>query len=149
MPDWTKVDWEELNKEPQHEQIRGVEFNVFFSPYDMPEAVCGEYDPKRDRFLIRFKYLGGQEKLRREELDEYVTLGFGRASRRLLEIAIDAKALGATGIGLAWGAVANDVDAALKKIAHGDRAKNIEAASGAIRQNRIANELEKVMSSGA
>lgn len=148
MCDWMKVDWEELNKEPQPEEIRGVMFDVFFSPYDMPKDVCGDYDPKRERFVIRFRYLDGEEKLRREPIDEYVTFGFGKSSNRLLEIAVDTEALGASGVGLTWGAVADDVDAALKRMAHGDRARNIAAASGAIRQNRIASELEKTIVAG-
>lgn len=88
MPGWTQVDWDELN-EPRTEEISGVEVTVFFSPYDMPEAVRGKYDEDDARFVVEFKYIGGKERLKFEKQDDCITLGVGRTSNRLYKILID------------------------------------------------------------
>lgn len=92
MGKWTQVNWEQLNQ-PRQEEIRDVEVTVYFSPYDMPEAVKGEYDDKTRRFLIQFRYLGGEEPIDYRDQDEHITLGIGRTTKRLHEIQVDVEKL--------------------------------------------------------
>ena len=95
MGKWAHVDWERLN-EPRHEMIRGVQVTVYFSPYDMPEAVKGEYDKQKDRFSIQFRYLGGDERIHYRVQDEHITLGIGETTKRLHEIQVDVEKLKAS-----------------------------------------------------
>jgi hypothetical protein len=95
-PIWIEIDPSKYDEDQAVEQS-GVEFHVFISPYDMPEAVRGDYEPLKDRFVITFKYLG-QEALKSEALDEEVTLYIGEKSNRLYRIETDVKRLGVNAV---------------------------------------------------
>jgi hypothetical protein len=92
MADWVEVDWEKLNQ-PRSEKINGIEVTVYFSPYDMPEEVKGEYRDTDQRFAIQFRYLGGEEPIDHRDADKYVRLGIGRETKRLHEILVDVTGL--------------------------------------------------------
>jgi hypothetical protein len=78
---------------------KGVQFIVFVSPYDVPEAISGSFDPKSNRFVIRFAY-SWNEPTERHEYAKGVTLLIGRKSRRLHEIEVDVTITGASRVEL-------------------------------------------------
>lgn len=51
-------DWVPLNPGriafPQHEKLRGVDITFIISPYDIPEAVRGEYHEDLRNLLLNF-----------------------------------------------------------------------------------------------
>lgn len=75
----------------------GVEFHVFISPYDMPEAVRGDFDESKRRFVIEFKYIA-TEPLEHQTPDDYVTFVVGENSRRLYRIEVDVEGMGADAV---------------------------------------------------
>jgi len=102
MAKWTKVDWDRLNT-PREEEIQGVTVSVFFSPYDMPEKVRGYYSQDRKKFIIEFRYLGGQEPLKHESTEDNIVLGIGKTTERLHEIEIDVDSAGVSEVQLRLG----------------------------------------------
>lgn len=139
MATWVSVDWDELNQ-PRHEKLNGVDVTVFFSPYDMPEAISGEYDAARKRFVIRFKYLGGIEPLRLQQTDEHFVLGIGETTGRMHEIEIDVDSLKADCVELhtSCDRIVDDVRETLQGLsATSGSTSNYMAASGAIDQQRV------------
>ena|SRR2546422_937721 len=78
---------EKLASENQ-QKLRGVRLNIFVSPYDVPDAVRGYYDPSLSRFVVEFRYMT-EEKWSPKAQDQFVTLRIGRESKRLLGIEID------------------------------------------------------------
>ena len=143
MANWVEVDWEKLNP-PRQEQIDGVGVTVYFSPYDMPEAVKGEDNDAKDRFVIRFQYLGGEEPVEYHDKDKHIQLGIGKKTGRLHEILVDVKSLQAGSVMLKMQPselVANEVKDAIAKFAKasapGSATRgNYEAASEALQQRR-------------
>lgn len=73
-------------------KLNGVDVTFYVSPYDVPEAVRGFYNEKKEQFIIEFKYLG-EEGLEKRVMDQYVTLRVGKNSKRLYVIEIDVKGL--------------------------------------------------------
>lgn len=118
MPRWIKLDAEALNK-PHHENIRGVDVEVFLSPYDVPEAVRGLYDDTIERFVIEFRYLAEEEPLAADAHDAHVALKIGRNSRRLYRIEMDVNRLKADCVALRLHVpqLVEEVDEALEKLA--------------------------------
>jgi hypothetical protein len=84
MSDWLEINPSEFSK-PEQVQIRGAKVEVFLSPYDMPEAVRGSYNKEQKKFLIEFRYIGGDEPLETEVRDD-TTLSIGRRSKRIYKI---------------------------------------------------------------
>lgn len=78
---------------------RGVEFHVFLSPYDLPEAVRGRFDSALNRFVVEFRYVT-DEPTASIIADPHVTLLVGASSKRLRQILVDVKGLGATEVAL-------------------------------------------------
>jgi hypothetical protein len=113
MSGWLSLKQNELDKGTPR-NINGVEVVVFLSPYDIPEGVRGDFDESLNRFVIRFKYVGGPEEpnepVERESHDDHVTLVVGRHSHRLYRVEIDVMRLGANGIVLK---VAQDLNEAI------------------------------------
>lgn len=99
MHEWIKLDPEKLNK-PKLETIQGVEVEVMLSPYDVPDAVGGNYDKERKRFVIEFKYASGDEPRSVEWHDQYVNFIVGRNSQRLYGLEIDVDAMNAHAVSL-------------------------------------------------
>lgn len=93
---WIDIDDERYEDERAVEEA-GVIFHVFVSPYDMPEAVMGDYDSERERFIIRFRYIE-DESLEEEVRDQYVTFYVGKHSHRLYRIEADVHGLGASSV---------------------------------------------------
>jgi len=91
MSDWIPVP-EGIAERPLAHSVRGVEINVFMSPYDVPQFVRGSMDEDLDRFIVEFRYLG-EEPLRREEKDEHIALRVGKNSGRLYGIEVNVHAL--------------------------------------------------------
>lgn len=150
MANWFQVDWEKLNQ-PRPGQIKGVEVTVYFSPYDMPEAVKGEYDTVKGRFAIRFRYLGGEEPIEYRDPDEDIQLGIGKQTQRLHEILVDVQRLKASivaiemceGPSVLEKNVANKVEQAITKLASSSATTttlpptdNYKVASKALEQQR-------------
>jgi hypothetical protein len=143
MAKWVQVDWEKLNQ-PRQQTINGVEVTVYLSPYDMPEAVKGEYNDAKDRFVVRFQYLGGKEPIEYRSEDEHVQLGIGRKTSRLHEILVDVNALQANSVMLKMqpsDLVANEVKDAIDRFARSPVAAapqkgNYEAVSEVLQQRR-------------
>jgi hypothetical protein len=99
MSEWLKLDPRKLNP-ARREQIRGVEVEVFLSPYDVPDAVRGDFDDEVRRFVIEFKYPTGGETLVSSDDDRHVRLFTGRHSGRVYRIEVDVEALEAKAVGL-------------------------------------------------
>ncbi|HRX86556.1 MAG TPA: hypothetical protein P5572_16155 [Phycisphaerae bacterium] len=96
----------------QRRQIKGVDFEVHFSPFDLPDGVRGDYCPKRNRFVIEFHYPGLEERTTDREADEHITFVVGRNSGRLYEIVVDVRAMNAQAVSLR-AIVSEQVDRAL------------------------------------
>ena len=142
MANWAEVNWEKLNQ-PRREEINGVEVTVYFSPYDMPEAVKGEYNDAKDRFVILFQYLGGEEPVEYVEEDKHIRLGIGKETKRLHEVLVDVEGLRATSVMVKVQSdlVESEVKDAITKFAKTSRGavarkNNYEAAWEALEQQR-------------
>ncbi|MBW3538999.1 MAG: hypothetical protein KY476_01900 [Planctomycetes bacterium] len=146
MATWVKVDQERLNQ-PRQEEIAGVTVTVYFSPYDVPELVGGDYEEARSRFVVRFRYPGGPEPRRFEDQDGHVRLGIGRTTGRLHELEIDVAALKAKAVQLKVNianAAFEEAEAAIRRLRERPTSTtpspasipNYLAASGALAQQR-------------
>jgi hypothetical protein len=91
---WIRIEPDKYDSEVP-ESRSGVEFRVFISPYDLPEAVRGFLDDELGRFVIEFRYIG-DESSREEPIDEHVTLRLGQHSNRLQAIQLDLQSLDAS-----------------------------------------------------
>jgi len=96
MSDWIPIDFEQIEP-PSRAQAGGVEINLFWSPYDVPEAVRGYYDRSLDRFVIEFKYIVDEQTTREHE-SEPVSLRVGKHSARLYAIEVDVNRLKAPSV---------------------------------------------------
>lgn len=90
------ADWIPLNTRthelPKRHKIRGVDITLVMSPYDIPDAVRGEYNKDLHRFVIEFRYIS-DEPWERSKYNDYIVLRIGRNSRRLYGIEVDVHAL--------------------------------------------------------
>ena len=85
-------DLRQLNPVKTREE-KGIKFGVMLSPYDLPEAVKGEYNEDRSIFEIRFRYLD-EEKSKKHKIDEHISVLEGKNSGRLLGIDVDVEKSG-------------------------------------------------------
>ncbi len=99
MREWIQVNPHELNK-PKVERRNGVDIQVFVSPYDIPDAVRGNYDQSRRVFVVDFRYLADDEDKVEHGGDEHIKYFVGRESRRLHRIEIDVDRLDVNAVGL-------------------------------------------------
>lgn len=129
---WHKVDSQALNL-GQTEQFRGAEIKVFVSPYDIPEAVSGGFDPAIDRFVIAFKYLN-EERTYHQRQDDVISLRLGKNSGRIWAIEVDTNALGAKHLSLELQGV---IDEAINRFAHSGHSP-MTPASGRITRDVIS-----------
>ena len=53
MSDWVPLDAAQLSP-AKRQRIQGVDITVVMSPYDVPEAVRGQYDEGIHRFGLNF-----------------------------------------------------------------------------------------------
>jgi hypothetical protein len=115
MAEWLKLDPAEFSK-AEHKSLHGVDVEVYLSPYDIPEAVRGSYNKENRRFLIEFKYIGGDEPLETETDNRSgAILKIGRHSKRIYQIEIDMDSTKEKMIGLRL--ILPKVDRVLNKLA--------------------------------
>lgn len=91
MTTWIPVDTMEMNPEKKVEE-HGVELHVQISPYDVPQALRGGFNEESGRFEIEFRYIG-EEPVRKQAADEYLSFYVGKKSGRLYKIQLDVKAM--------------------------------------------------------
>ncbi|MDE2663335.1 MAG: hypothetical protein OXI39_10085 [Gemmatimonadota bacterium] len=77
-----------------------VELDVFISPFDIPKAVRGYYERKRERFVIDFKYITDEPRKYENFGPAEVTAVVGKKTGRILGFEIDVKAIGAESVAL-------------------------------------------------
>jgi len=100
MSDWLSIDPGKFS-EPEKKTIRGVEINVYPSPYDIPDAIRGYYDNDKEKFIIEFRYIGERhEKLRSDTEDDHLILKAGKKTGRIYELELDMNALNANAVNL-------------------------------------------------
>jgi hypothetical protein len=97
MPDWIQMDMEDFDT-TRKATIKGVEVELFVSPYDVPEAVRGRYDSDKRKFIIDFKYVGDEATTTAEF--EHVTYTVGESSARLYGLMIDVDTLEVGSVGV-------------------------------------------------
>ncbi len=97
MSDWIPVD---LGAEERAQKafIRGVEVELFASPYDVPEAIRGHFDEAKNRLIIELRYVGSEPT--KVCVYNHVSYTIGESSNRLYGLEIDVHALKVDGIGL-------------------------------------------------
>jgi hypothetical protein len=88
-----------LTPRPEHRNLDGVRVDLLVSPYDVPEALRGQYLHDKRSFQIEFKYISGEDTYEKQEM-ENVTVRVGRNSGRLYAIELDVHALQTTSIEL-------------------------------------------------
>lgn len=136
MSDWVKLDTAQFSHETQ-QKIRGVDITVVMSPYDIPEAVRGDYDKSLDRFVIEFRYIG-EEPWSREEHDGNIALRIGKNSGRLYGIEVDVDTLKAQAVTLRVQAIQSRIQKAIDTLGRRprrfSRQKNYQVAKDIITQ---------------
>lgn len=90
---------------PHQEEVRGIVLEVRVSPFSLPEAVKGTYDPESRLFEIRFRYLDGEEDAQLCQTHGHVRVFEGRNSGRIMRIEVDVDALGVEAVQLALKAI--------------------------------------------
>lgn len=92
MNPWIPLDANDLDE--KHKGTRGgVVFNYSLSPYDIPEAVRGNYCPDSKKFIIDFKFIT-EETLVERALTEHANAKVGVNSGRIYSISLDITAKG-------------------------------------------------------
>ncbi len=92
--EWIKINPSEYD-EPRTETIRGVDVEVFLSPYEIPREVSGYYDEGVKKFMIVFKYIGDGEATEAVKEDDFITAIVGRQSHRLYRLELDVHGMAA------------------------------------------------------
>jgi len=133
MPDWITLDPDRLSSSEHTKDSSGVEVIVGLSPFDIPEKVRGQYDDKRERFVVEFAYLDESERKVQRVLDDHVTVSVGENSHRLYKVLIDTDSIGVQEVQLsliteAFDRVVVDSESRQKKIF--GMAKRIVEAKG-------------------
>lgn len=91
---------------------KGVSIKVSLSPFDVPDAVRGNYDERLKRFIIEFRYIQ-DEPWARMDAGEHVAFRIGRTSHRLYGIELDADGLNVEEVSL----VLNKAQGAMERVA--------------------------------
>jgi len=139
MSEWVRLDVQQFSK-PKRLKSHGVEINVVMSPYDVPEAVRGNFDQVLKQFVIEFRYID-DEPVKREKHGEHIALRIGRHSGRLYGIEVDVNAMEADAVGLhvqlpkapeVSAAVIQAINTLAHKPAKQPRQENYEVAKDAI-----------------
>ena len=144
MSDWVRLDARGITS-PQHEKLHGVDITLIISPYDIPEAIRGEYNKDLKKFIIEFRYMN-EEPWLNHRYNESIVLRIGRHSMRLYGIEVDLNALPDARINLRMN-VAKAVADAMDGLAHhpgiARRRRNYEIAKDAIyeKQGQIFESL--------
>ena len=98
MNGWLKLDPQRLDK-PNGRNVpkEGVHIEVHMSPYDIPDAVRGEYNKYTNRFVIEFRYIG-EEPWRAQTIAEHVVARIGKNSGRIYGLEVNVDALKASSV---------------------------------------------------
>jgi hypothetical protein len=99
MNKWLPIDPKEFREEIIEKKTNDLKINLFLSPYDIPEAVSGDFDESRRLFVIKFKYLT-EETLESKKYDDCITLSIGKNSQRLYEILVNVNEFSVKKIGI-------------------------------------------------
>lgn len=126
MKNWVRVR-PDTKKAKQLKTIRGVQIEVQVSPYDIPEAVRGEYSKELSKFVIEFKYIG-EEPFDLKGHQQHVALRIGKNSGRLYGIEIDVDALKVSEVRVR---VTNAIDSLIRQPPINDRLNNYRLAGAA------------------
>ena len=132
MSRWIQVDQKTVNP-PRLERHQGVNLQVMVSPYDVPEAIRGEYDQGIKKFVVELKYLSAEEPPY-EKLTKGggIVLYVGERTKRIYRIEIDVDALDATQVSLIIGRLEDAID----ELPAVTRSGNYGAAKRAIESTR-------------
>ena len=119
------------------EKKEDIHVRVLVSPYDVPEALRSQYDEGRKRFIIEFRYVGG-EQWKEIPHDPNVTLRIGVNSQRLYGIELNLESLTAKAVRLDI-EVRKEVESTLHDLAENpptsSSASNYELAKAAVYDN--------------
>lgn len=85
---WVKISPSDLRPDGRVE-FRGVHVDVALSPYDIPDAVRGDYDELRQRFRIEFRYPDKEAPAGATVSNGPVELVVGQYSGKILSVLID------------------------------------------------------------
>ncbi|OGP48322.1 MAG: hypothetical protein A3K30_03255 [Deltaproteobacteria bacterium RBG_13_51_10] len=96
---WINIEQSKFATEFNSKKDKRVEFRVFVSPYDIPEAVRGFMDQDKKRFVIEFRYIS-DESVIEKKIDDNVNIFIGNNSKRVYSIEVDSQALHADQISL-------------------------------------------------
>jgi hypothetical protein len=86
--DWMALDTSALTHSHMVRHHGDAHTFFFPSPYDVPEAIRGLYDPAAKTFRIEFKYLGEEPK-KELKLRDHVDVQLGRNSNRIYGFEFD------------------------------------------------------------
>lgn len=100
MSEWIKLDPRAFSaKARQTRRQGGIEIAVTLSPYDIPDAVRGQFDEHLSKFVIDFNYIEDED-WERHTSNEGIQLRVGKNSGRLYGIEVDVATLNAGQVAL-------------------------------------------------
>lgn len=117
----------------------GVKIEIHVSPYDMPQAVRGNYDREKRRFVITFKYMTPEEKTTSLPEDNGISLCVGARTHRVQSIEVDVDSLGVSTVQLAVEKAADMVKRQINTLLTGGHSRygqNAVAAKKVIERKR-------------
>ena len=136
MNAWLKLDPQRLEKHEKRASSKDeVHIEVRMSPYDIPDAMRGDYDHGLDRFVIEFRYIG-DEPWQHLDVAEHVVARVGKHSGRIYGLEVNVKALKAKSVGFALlPAISAGMDRLVSKSANkGIMSDRYEVAKRAIQE---------------
>lgn len=139
MSEWIKLDPGAFSARARQVKMQnGVEIALSLSPYDVPDAVRGNYDPKSGRFLVEFSYIEDEAWVKKQH-DQNIELRVGRNSGRLYGIEIDIDSMKASQIALKIELpkiVGRAIDDELRQANRQSRRENYQIAKSVISEER-------------
>jgi len=142
MTGWVKLEPAQFENVKTQKRIRGIDVDVYISPYDIPEAVRGYFDEDLDRFVIEFRYIE-DERTEQHPQSEKVTLRLGKYSQRIYAIEIDVKALKAKAVSLNLNLLEDEVEGALNAFAS-ESPSRMRETNYALTRDVIDQEKEEI-----
>jgi hypothetical protein len=141
---WYRLGVDRL-KRVHRQNVRGIELSVNTSPYQIPEAVSGQFDKEIGRFVIEFRYPANEEWECRGPIDEVIWLRIGKHTGRLYGIEIDTRKVPADEVRLN---VFDQVVAAIDGLSH-DNPPMTNAENYAIVKEAISDKRNELFDSVA
>lgn len=143
MSNWLPVDPESANP-TQTKREGGVTIELFMAPHDVPEAVRGQYDQQKRRFVIEFRYIDDEPGLREGPKAEHLQIFFGRHSGRIRRIEVDVDTLKARQVTLRT-LVSDRVNAMLRRMGEGRRLYDVSRRVIEQKQPELFEDLAAVV----